>query len=104
MTKTKCHESGEPALSTSEQADLILGILFSFADDADSLFRFINHAEFDLTALRDASDLPAAWLGHYRIKNGQYDTARACNDLATWKPIASRIFELMREQRKGLAK
>ena len=85
-------------LDRTEQKGLIVGILHDFASDADTLFKYLAHCEFDVSAINSVDDLQAAWLGHYRIKGGGYDVDRACNHLATWPSIASRIFEFMREK------
>lgn len=92
-------------MTAAEQADLILDIFCGFAESGvDDLFRYFDHVGFDPRVVRDAAELPAAWLGHYRISHGRYDVDRACNDYATWPPIASRIFELLREERQRLTK
>jgi len=96
-------------LSTAEQKNLILGIVSSFVDDdgsknsVDEFFKYLEHIDFDVTAIKDVKELPNALLGHYRIVKGKYDTDRAGNDLATYGPIAARIRELHQEQ-KSLAK
>lgn len=59
-------------------------------DGIDELGNWIDHVGFDLTALRDPSDLMAAWLGHYR-RGRRYDVDRALNDLLTWPPTANRL-------------
>lgn len=81
-----------------ESPDLIVGILETFAERLDDLVSYLEHVKFDLGAMRDGRDLMPAWLGHYRSAAGRYDVDRACNDLATWPPIASRIAELMNER------
>lgn len=98
-------ESRGPSDDPYDPRDIILGIFCDFAEkDVDTLFRYFDHVGFDARVVTDAGDLPAAWLGHYRLKRGHYDVDRACNDLATWPPIASRIFELLREEKQKLAK
>lgn len=87
-------------LTPQEQTALILDILCEFAEHgADDLFQYFDHVGFDPRVIKGPSELPSAWLGHYRVRCGEYDVDRACNDFATWPPIASRIFELMREAR-----
>lgn len=86
------------ALSVGDQKCIIINILVSFAADADEFVEFCEHAGFNLRVIGKPENLMPAWLGHYRIKAGAYDVDRACNDLATWPPIAARIEELKREQ------
>lgn len=88
-----------PELSRQEQENIILNILDDFCTDADTLFRYLDHARFDIGSISHAREIPVAFLGHYRIKAGVYDVDRACNDLATWPPIAALIVEMRREQR-----
>jgi hypothetical protein len=97
-------QSGPPteqSMSAEDQKDLILGILISFLEDEETanFEDYIRHTGFDLGAINRSQELAAAWLGHYRIRQGAYGVDRACNDLATWPPIARRIFELQREER-----
>lgn len=84
-------------LSAVVQRTLLLGILESFAEDAADLVSYLGHVGFDAGALRSNRDLPAAWLGHYRRAQADYDVDRACRDLATWPPIATRIRELQHQ-------
>ena len=90
--------SNRALLPLEEQKSLILEILVSFSDDADDLVNFLKHAGFDPRVMATRDHLIPAWLGHYRIKSGVYDIERACRDLASWPPIASRISHLMREK------
>lgn len=80
-------------------ADLVSGILIDLLDhgDVDELFDYLKHVGFDLASIRKPSDLPAAWLGHYRNRVGTYDVDRALTNLVTWPPIADRIAELKAE-------
>lgn len=64
----------------------------------ESLFEYFDHVGFDVPALDNSKKIPAAWLGHYRIGQGTYDTDRALLDLTTWPPISRRIFELQQEK------
>ena len=89
----------EAALSLQEQKNLILNILDDFCTDADTLFRYLDHVGFDIGSVSHAREIPTAFLGHYRLKNGTYDVDRACHHLATWPPIAARIAEMRLEQR-----
>jgi len=90
-------------LSIEEQKSLILSILTTFLEDEKrgNLTSFVRHVGFDVRVVRTSRDFFPAWLGHYRLKHGLYDVDRACNDLATWPPIAARIAEL-RAERDGV--
>ena len=87
----------------NEQKAIILGIIASFfeQDDNTVILEFVGHVGFDLRAVNDTACFADAWLGHYRVRQGQYDVNRAINDLATWPPIAARIAEL-RAERDGV--
>ena len=89
----------EPDLQ--EQKGIIISILTNFADDADRLISYLDHIGFDLCALTSPWDIEAAVLGHYRIKVGRYDVERACNDLASWPPIAAEIARQMGIKAEG---
>lgn len=80
---------------------IILDILVSFLEGEDwtGLGDFLQHVKFDINSFTDPKDFISAWLGHYRVKKGEYDGKRAINDFATWPPIAARIAELRAEQR-----
>lgn len=100
------HGSGgtaAPSMPREEQTNLILGILSSFLeeDGLDQLGGYLDHVGFDIGAIRRTQDLPNAWLGHYRLKQGTYDVDRACRDLANFPPIAAEIFRL-ENVKKGL--
>jgi len=89
-------------MTTEEQKSLILGIFADFADSSDDgseLLHYLEHVGFDLRSIQDIRELPAAFLGHYRVAKGKYDVDRACMHLATWPPISEAIFELMAEKR-----
>ncbi|MEM5521067.1 hypothetical protein [Sulfitobacter sp. AS59] len=88
-------------LTTEAQKSIILGIMLDMADDVDNLFNYFKHIGFDVSVLRNHKDLPNALLGHYRLGQGSYDIDRATMDLATWPPIARRIFELQQEEAKS---
>jgi hypothetical protein len=77
-------------LNVDQQKSLILGILLDFAD-GDEILAYMAHVGFDLGSISHISELPGAWLGHYRTKKGVYDVDRACNDLSEFPPIASAI-------------
>lgn len=80
--------------TTEDQKSMIMGILFDKAEsDVEGMFDYLDHVGFDLDALTDAKDLPAAWLAHYWIGRGCYDVDAALLDLLTWPPIARAIFE-----------
>lgn len=81
----------------------LVWVLADFASDPDQLVKYLAHVGFDIEALSDPSQLSDAYLGHYRLGQGTYDTDRATMDLATLPPVSRRIFELQ-EQRKRLAK
>jgi hypothetical protein len=82
-------------MTTVEQKNLILNILDDVASDGgDAFITFARHVGFDVCTLRSTSDLTAAWLGHYRLRQGVYDVERAARDFATWPPVAQRIEEL----------
>ncbi len=87
-------------LTIEQQKNLILGILNTFLEDLDNLGNYIDHVGFDIGMIADPEELPRAWLGFYRIRRGQYDVDRACNDLAAWPPIAARIAYLRAERDK----
>lgn len=91
--KNGSHQSPLPA---DEAKSIILGILNSFLTDEEAghLGSFFRHVGFDIRAVRDPAALPAAWLAHYRTRQGVYDVNKACTDLATWPLIAARIAEL----------
>lgn len=97
------HRSGHDVqLSSHEQAQMIVALLVDLCepDAIDQLGAYFKHVRFDLSALRRPQDLIAAWLGHYRIRQGRYDVERAFNDLATFPPIAAEITRLQKYQRK----
>ncbi|MBL4874390.1 MAG: hypothetical protein JKY41_13645 [Rhodobacteraceae bacterium] len=82
-------------LPPEEAKNMLLNTLVDFAEnDAENLFKFFEHVGFDVPALHCSKQIPAAWLGHYRIGLGTYDTDRALLDLMTWPPISRRLFEL----------
>ena len=86
-------------LPPDEAKELLLGILVDFAENStDQLFEYFAHVGFDIPALESSKQIPAAWLGHYRIGQGTYDTDRALLDLTSWPPISRRIFELQQEK------
>ena len=91
MSLKKVRKEDIPELSTESEKGLILGILIDFLEDADKFFSFADHVGFDLSAISHISQLPAAWVAQYRLKNGGYDADRACLDLATWPPVAMEI-------------
>lgn len=86
-------------LSVAEQKSLILSVLYMVveAEDSETAMAYLEHAGFDLSVVEEITNLEAAWLGHYRIRQGCYDADRACEDFARWPPIAARIAELRAE-------
>lgn len=87
--------------TTDEQRSLVLSVLADMAEDADDLVDFLGHVGFDISALSRPKDLPDAWLGHYRLRQGRYDIDRAAMDLLTWPPVSRRVFELQGPAAKG---
>ena len=86
-------------LPPDEAKRMLLNIFIGFAEnDTDQLFEYFAHVGFDVAVVDDSKQIPAAWLGHYRIGQGTYDIDRASMDLATWPPISRRIFELQQEK------
>lgn len=82
-----------------EQAKTILtNILMDFAE-SDELGEYLEHCKFDIGAITTARELLPAWLGHYRVGQGTYDTDKAGMDLLTWPPISRRVFELQAQSR-----
>jgi len=91
-------------LPPDEAKALLTSILSDFLEnDLDNLGAYINHVGFDVDAITDAPELLPAWLGHYRIGQGTYDTDRATMDLLTWPPVAKQVFE-QQQANKSLAK
>ena len=89
-------------LPPEEAKNLLAGLLAEFfEDDTNTALEYLEHCKFDLAALEVSKDILPAWLGHYRIGQGTYDTDRALKDFQTWPPIAGRIFELMEEKRRN---
>ncbi|MDB2369292.1 hypothetical protein N9V68_01750, partial [Octadecabacter sp.] len=64
----------------------------------DQIGPYIAHVGFDVCAITDSTELPAAWVAHYRLGQGTYDLDRACMDLATFPPVSRRIFALQAEK------
>ena len=86
-------------MTTEDQKNIILSILADKAEnDVEGMFEYLDHVGFDLDALSDAKDLPAAWVAHYRLGQGSYDVDAAFLDLLTWPPIARAIFEGQQKQ------
>ena len=89
-------------LTTDEQKNLILNIVFDEDQEPDAFVGYLEHIGFDITAIEDVKQLPDAVLGHYRLKQGEYDVDRAAMDLATYGPVAAEIVRRQAEQ-KSLA-
>jgi hypothetical protein len=89
---------GNVELTVDQQKDLILSILCDFAE-GDDLLAYMEHVGFDLDSILHVTELPRAWLGHYRSKKGVYDVVRACNDLSEFPPIASAIVRGLNQKR-----
>lgn len=98
-----------PDSSTSpawkDDAGLILSLLNDFleAKNYEALHLYFRHVGFDVGALSLVQDLPAAWLGHYRLKQGVYDIDRAFRDLASYPPIAAEIIRQQQLAAESLA-
>jgi hypothetical protein len=92
------------ALSLQEQNNIIPRIFDDFCTDADTMFRYLKHVGFDFEAISHVQELLPAYLGHYRLRNGTYDVERACNDLATWPPIAAMIEKGLRQKARAARK
>jgi hypothetical protein len=86
----------ESEVSSDEARGIILGIYAEFAQRPEELFDYFEHAGFDASVILFARDLPAAWLGFYRVKPGVYDLDAALDDLHTWPPIAAEIERRLR--------
>ena len=92
-------------LQPDEAKNLVTGILVDFLEnDLENLGAYFEHVGFDAGALGTPRDLLPAWVGHYRIGQGTYDTDRALMDLTTWPPIARAIFEGQQAKTETLAK
>ena len=92
-------------LPPDEVRNLLVGLLVDILEnDLENLGTYLEYVGFDASALGKPSDLLPAWLGHYRIGQGTYDAGRAAIDLATWPPVARRIFELQQAESETLAK
>lgn len=86
-------------------ADQLLGPFIDFADHGeDELARYMLHCGIDHEDIAHAGTARDAILLHYRCRDGTYDIARAAADLARWPPIAARIKELTRDQRRQAAR
>ena len=86
-------------LPPDEAKAMLASMLADFAEnDLGNLGPYLEHCGFDAGALGKPGDLLPAWLGHYRIGQGTYDTERALLDFMTWPPIARRILELQQEK------
>ena len=77
-------------LTVNRQKNMVLNIVFD-QSNAEGLISYLEHICFDISAIVDVNELPAAILGHYRIKQGVYDVDRATMDLATYPPVAAAI-------------
>ena len=55
-------------LPPDEAKRILLNTLIDFAEkDSDQLFKYFAHVGFDIAAVDNSKQLPAAWLGHYQI-------------------------------------
>ncbi len=81
-------------LPPDEAKNLLAGILMDFVE-GDNLGDYLKHCGFDVGAIGTPANLLPAWVGHYRIGQGTYDTDRALLDFTTWPPIARAILSGM---------
>lgn len=82
-------------LPAAEAKAILASILVDFLEgNLDNLGDYLKHCGFDIGAISKPRELLDAWVGHYRIDQGTYDTDGALLDITTWPPIARRIFEL----------
>jgi len=86
-------------LSVNQEKNTVLNIVLD-QSDAGGLISYLEHICFDISAIVDVNELPAAILGHYRVKQGVYDVDRAAMDLATYPPVAAAIVETQAQQRR----
>lgn len=92
-------------LTTTEQKNMIMNIVFdqeNLEDSGKGLISYLQHIGFDISAIESHEELVPAVLGHYRVKQGEYDIDRATMDLATYGPVAAAIVEGL-SVRKSLA-
>ena len=87
-----------PARPGDDEAILLASFLDFAKQGEQQLGRYLNHCGIDADAIRDAGDLRAAILKHYRLPSGEYDIAAAALDLRRWPPIAKRIKEAKPEK------
>lgn len=92
---------GDNSKHMIDDKSCILSMFEDMASDVDELVQYLKHIKFDFGALSDSKQLPEAILGHYRVRQGEYDLDRASHDLLTFPPIAARVFQLMEQQRQS---
>lgn len=94
---------GHNSRNIKEDKAFILSMFADLAEQPDELVKYLQHVGFDFEALTDPKQLPEAIVAHYRTRQGQYDIEKASQDLLTWPPISSRIFELQEAQKSNQA-
>jgi hypothetical protein len=88
------------ALELTTDEAMILAPFLDFAEEGnDILAKYVLHCGIDNDDIRDAGDVQAAILNHYRRLDGQQDIEAAAHDLARWPPIVARLKELKRQRR-----
>ena len=102
MNEVPTPKIGDNSKHMIDDKSVILSMFNDMASDVDGLIAYLQHVGFDFEAIaEDASQLQDAILGHYRVRQGEYDINRASHDLLTFPPIASRVFQLMEKQRQS---
>lgn len=99
------HARHGDTVTVREQRQIILSICSEVleVDSLNCMGDWFDHVGFDVTSLRDPSDLAAAWLGHYRHGRG-YDMDRVFHDHMTWPPVAQRIAFLTKQKEEKSAR
>ena len=65
-------------LPPAEAKALIVSILVNFIEEnPDDWGRYLEHCGFDIGAIEKPRGLPDAWVAHYRIGQGTYDSEGA---------------------------
>lgn len=102
MNEVPTPKIGDNSKHMIDDKSVILSMFNDMASDVDGLIAYLQHVGFDFEAIaEDASQLQDAILGHYRLRQGEYDIDRASHDLLTFPPISSRVFQLMEKQRQS---
>ena len=86
-------------LTERQIIDMLLAVMDDFCHESiDSLFSFLEHIDFDMSAVDSPKQLVAALPAHYRLGQGRYDVDRLGGDLVSWGPIARAIKIALREK------